>query len=82
MARRLATDEEAIDARRERSIAGALGANTLGDAMAVAASLVGIAQADADALTEELDAGERADAMRNLGLAPGAAIPPKLRFTR
>lgn len=78
MARRLASDPEAMS-RRERSIAGALGANTLGDAMAVAASLVGIAQADADALTEQLDAGERADAMRNLGLAPGAAIPPKLR---
>ncbi|KAM9863272.1 DNA polymerase III subunit delta' [Leucobacter sp. BZR 635] len=78
MARRLASDPEAMS-RRERSITGALGANTLGDAMAVAASLVAIAQADADALTEQLDQSERDDAMRNLGLAPGAAIPPKLR---
>ena len=78
MARRLASDSEAMD-RRERSITGALGARTLGDAMAVAASLVAIAQADADALTEQLDAKEREEGMRNLGLAPGAAIPPKLR---
>lgn len=78
MARRLASDPEAMS-RRERSITGALTAHTLGDAMAVAASLVAIAQADADALTEQLDASEREDAMRNLGLAPGAAIPPKLR---
>lgn len=78
MARRLASDPEAMS-RRERSITGALTAHTLGDAMAVAASLVTIAQADADALTEQLDASEREDAMRNLGIAPGAAIPPKLR---
>ncbi|MFF8817611.1 DNA polymerase III subunit delta' [Leucobacter sp. NPDC015123] len=78
MARRLASDPESMS-RRERSITGALTAHTLGDAMAVAASLVTIAQADADALTEQLDASEREDAMRNLGIAPGAAIPPKLR---
>lgn len=78
MARRLAHSEEAM-ARRERSITSALGVQTLGEAMAVAASLVAIAQADADALTEELDERERNEAMRNLGIAPGAAIPPKLR---
>ncbi|UTX53044.1 DNA polymerase III subunit delta' [Leucobacter aridicollis] len=78
MARRLASDPESMN-RRERSITGALTAHTLGDAMAVAASLVTIAQADADAMTEQLDASEREDAMRNLGIAPGAAIPPKLR---
>lgn len=78
MARRLASDPEAMD-RRTRTITGALGVRTLSDAMSVAASLVSIAQADADALTEILDARERDDAMRNLGLAPGAPIPPKLR---
>lgn len=78
MARRLARDPEAMD-RRTRSISAALGTQTLGDAMAVAASLVAIAQADADALTEQLDASEREEAMRNLGIAPGGAIPPKLR---
>lgn len=78
MARRLASSPEALE-RRERSIKSALGVQTIGDAMAVAASLVAIAQADADALTEQLDAGERENAMRSLGLSPGAAIPPKLR---
>lgn len=78
MARRLASDPEAMT-RRERSVSAALGVQTLCDAMAVAGSLVSIAQADADALTEVLDARERDEAMRNLGIAPGAAIPPKLR---
>lgn len=78
MARRLASDAEAL-ARRERSISAALGVQTLGDAMSVAASLVAIAQADADALTDELDERERQEAMRNLGIAAGEAVPPKLR---
>lgn len=78
MARRLASNPDALE-RRERSIKSALGVQTIGDAMAIAASLVAIAQADADALTEQLDAHEREDAMRSLGLSPGAAIPPKLR---
>lgn len=78
MARRLASDPDAMD-RRTRTITAALSVNSLGDAMAVAASFVSIAQADADALTEMLDAREREDAMRNLGLTPGSPIPPKLR---
>ena len=78
MARRLATDSEAME-RRAESISAALRVQTLGDAMAVAASLTKLAQADADALTTELDAREREEAMRGLGLAPGAAIPPRLR---
>ncbi|MBC9945037.1 DNA polymerase III subunit delta' [Leucobacter sp. cx-328] len=78
MARRLASDDEAL-ARRQDSIQAALGVRTLGDAMGVAASLAKIAQADADALMDRLDAREREEAMRGLGLAPGAAIPPRLR---
>jgi DNA polymerase-3 subunit delta' len=78
MARRLASDPEAL-ARRERTIELALRVETLGDGMRAAAELLKVAQADADALTEQLDASERADAMRNMGLAPGAAIPPQLR---
>lgn len=78
MARRLASDDDAL-ARRQDSIQAALGVRTLGDAMAVAASLAKIAQADADALMDRLDAREREEAMRGLGLAPGAAIPPRLR---
>lgn len=78
MARRLASDPEALS-RRERTVELALRVETLGDGMRAAAELLKVAQADADALTEQLDASERADAMRNMGLAPGAAIPPQLR---
>lgn len=78
MARRLASDADAL-ARRDRSIQLALGIATLGDAMRAAAALVKVAEADAAALTEERDAREREDAMRSLGLAPGAAIPPQMR---
>ena len=78
MARRLASDPEAL-ARRDRSIDIALGIETLGDAMAAAASLLKVAESDAAALTEQLDAREREEAMRSLGLAPGAAIPPQMR---
>lgn len=78
MARRLASDPEAM-ARRDRTIDTALSIQTLGDAMAAAGSLLKIAQADADAMTEQLDAAEREEALRSLGLAPGAAIPPQMR---
>lgn len=78
MARRLATDAGALE-RREQTIAAALSVDTLGEAMRVAGDLVKVAQADADALTEQVDAREREDAMRNLGLVPGEAIPPKMR---
>lgn len=78
MARRLATDPEALE-RRERTAQLALEVRTLGEAMRAAAQLLSVAQADAAALTEQLDASEREDALRNLGIAPGAAIPPQLR---
>lgn len=78
MARRLASDPESL-ARRDRSIEVALSIETLGDAMRAAASLVKVAEADAAALTEQLDARERDEALRSLGLAPGAAIPPQMR---
>lgn len=78
MARRLARDPEAL-ARRERTIELALGVATLGDAMRAAGGLLKVAEADAAALTQQLDAAEREEALRNLGIAPGAAVPPKLR---
>lgn len=78
MARRLALEPEAL-ARRQQSIEIALDVDTLGDAMRAAAALLKVAEADAKAFTERLDTTERDEAMRNLGLAPGAAIPPKLR---
>lgn len=78
MARRLATDPDSL-ARRDRTIATALDIVTLGDAMRAAGALAKVAEADAAALTEQIEADERADAMRSLGLAPGAAIPPQMR---
>ncbi|MBK0418633.1 DNA polymerase III subunit delta' [Leucobacter sp. CSA1] len=78
MARRLASDPEAL-ARRERTVQIALEVGTLGEGMRAAASLVKVAEADAAALTEQLDAREREEALRNLGVEPGAAIPPQLR---
>ena len=78
MARRLARDPEAL-ARRERTVELALHTDTLGDAMRAAAELLRVAEADAAALTAQLDQSEREEAMRGLGLTPGAAVPPKLR---
>lgn len=78
MARRLATDDEAL-ARRQRSIDLVLSSETLSEKMAAAAELLAIATADAEALAELNDAQEREDALRNLGIEPGAAIPPTLR---
>lgn len=78
MARRLASDPEAL-ARRERTIDLALGVETLGGAMSAAAELLKVAQADADAITEQLDEQERQGALRSLGVVPGAAIPPQMR---
>jgi len=80
MAKRLASDTDAM-ARRERTVELALGVETLGNGMAIAAELLAVAKADADAFTEQLDAAERDDALRSIGLAPGAAIPPQLRST-
>ncbi|MCB1274720.1 MAG: DNA polymerase III subunit delta', partial [Leucobacter sp.] len=57
----------------------ALGVETLSDGMRAATELLKVAQADAESYTEQLDAAEREDALRNLGLEPGAAIPPQLR---
>ncbi len=78
MARRLATEPEAL-ARRDRTVTLALSVTTLSDAMRAAAELLKVAKDDADALTERLDERERANAMRDMGLAPGATIPPQLR---
>lgn len=78
MARRLATDADALE-RRRKTVSEVLGIETLGDAMRAAANLLKLAEADAKALTEERNETERAEALRTLGIAPGAAIPPRLR---
>lgn len=78
MAHRLATDEAAY-ARRQRSLDLVLESETLSDMMRTAAELAKIAAEDAEALSAELDQQEREETLRNLGIAPGAAIPPGLR---
>jgi DNA polymerase-3 subunit delta' len=78
MARRLATDEAAFE-RRQRSIELVLRSETLSEVMRAASELTKIAAEDAEALSIEMDAKEREDTLRNLGIAPGAAIPPGLR---
>lgn len=78
MARRLATDAEALH-RRERTIELALSIESLADAMRVAGELFAVAKADGQALVDEQGEQERESMMRSLGLQPGEAIPPKLR---
>lgn len=78
MARRLATDTEAM-ARRERTIEIALDVVTLSDAMRAAATLARVAADDAAALAEQVDTREREEVLRGLGVAPGAAVPAALR---
>lgn len=78
MARRLATDELALE-RRQRSLQLVLSCETVSDAMLAATELVAIATDDAQALSALLDEQERADTLRNLGVAPGQTIPPGLR---
>jgi len=78
MAHRLATNAEARD-RRARTLEIALGIHCVSDAVVGAASLVELAKADAEAITEERDTAERDGALRSLGIEPGGTIPPALR---
>lgn len=78
MARRLASAAEAM-ARRSRTIDLVLGVTTLSGAMRAAAELLEIAEADAQALTEERNEQEREAALRDLGITPGSPVPPQLR---
>lgn len=78
MAKKLATNPEAL-ARREDTVRTVLSVSSLSDAMRAATKLAKLAEADALALTEARDEQERAALLRNLGLAPGAAVPMKLR---
>lgn len=78
MALRLATDAEAR-ARRARTIALALGVQSVSGAVLAAEQLVAVATDDAKALTAEREEEERAAALRSLGIEPGAAVPAGLR---
>ncbi|MBX3099194.1 MAG: DNA polymerase III subunit delta' [Salinibacterium sp.] len=78
MAHRLATNAEARE-RRERTLDIALGIRSVSTAVVAAGSLLDLAKADAEAITEEKDAEERDAALRSLGIEPGGTIPPALR---
>ena len=78
MAHRLATNAEARE-RRERTLEVALGVRSVSSAVLAAGSLLDLAKADAEAITEEKDAQERNAAMRSLGIEPGGTVPPALR---
>jgi DNA polymerase-3 subunit delta' len=78
MAHRLATNDDAR-ARRAETLDLALDVRSVGDAVRGAARLLEVAGADAQAITEERDAEERASALRSLGVEPGQAVPLALR---
>ena len=78
MAHRLATSAGARD-RREKTLAIALGVRTVSDAVLAAASLLELAKADAEAITQQRDAEERDAALRSLGIDAGASVPAALR---
>ncbi len=78
MAHRLATNAQARE-RRQRTLSIALGIHSVSDAVLASASLLELAKADAEAITEERDSEERNSALRSLGIEPGGTVPPALR---
>lgn len=78
MARRLARDPEAL-ARREDVLSLPLQATAVSDAMAMAARLAEVSHAEAESSAAARDAEELATLRRQLGVAEGEAVPPKLR---
>ncbi|WP_166996360.1 DNA polymerase III subunit delta' [Paramicrobacterium fandaimingii] len=78
MAKRLATDTDALG-RRERTLRTALAMHNVTDAVMAAAGMLEIAGDDAKAFTAERDELERAGALRSLGVEPGGTVPPALR---
>jgi DNA polymerase III subunit delta' len=80
MALRLATDPEARE-RRARTLALALGVQSVSGAVLAAEQLVALATEDAKAFTAERETVERVSALRSLGIEPGGTVPPALRGT-
>lgn len=78
MAQRLATDAAARD-RRDLTLRGVLRVRGVGDAVDVAGEIAKAAKDDADALTLERNEEERAELLRMVGVAEGAAVPPAVR---
>ncbi|KAA9131154.1 DNA polymerase III subunit delta' [Microbacterium caowuchunii] len=78
MAQRLATDADART-RRDATLRAVLAVRSVGDAVEAAARIVQAATEDAKALTLERDEAERAQLLRTVGIAEGAAVPPAVR---
>lgn len=78
LARRLAQDPETRQ-RRSEVLQLAAGLRGVGDAILAAGELVDLAKAEAEAMTTQRDAEERAELLRTLGIDEGARIPPALR---
>lgn len=78
MAQRLATDA-AARGRRDVTLRAVLRVRGVGDVVEVAGRIVQAATDDAKALTAERDEAERANLLRMLGIAEGAAVPPAVR---
>ncbi|TQL01762.1 DNA polymerase III subunit delta' [Cellulomonas sp. SLBN-39] len=78
VARRLARDEQARE-RRAQVLGLASRVRGVGDAVLAAGELVETAQADAKAATEERDAQEKNELLRQLGAEGAATLPPALR---
>lgn len=78
LARRLARDPQARE-RRAKVLSIARRIRGVGDAVLAAAEVVEVAQAEAAASTQERDAVEKAELLRNLGAQDGKPLPPALR---
>jgi DNA polymerase-3 subunit delta' len=78
MASRLAVSAEARE-RRAKTLEAASSITDLGTALAAAELWLELAKSDAGAMTEELDAAERAKLLKGYGLEPDAEIPKGLR---
>lgn len=78
VARRLATDEGARE-RRGRIVRLPLSLTSVSGAMAAAAELIALAEAEATSSLEERDAQEREALLHSLGAPEGGTLPPALR---
>ncbi len=78
VARRLARDP-AARARRDQVLALATDIRGVGDAILAAADLVGVADDDAKAASDQRDGDERAALLATLGADDGGRLPPALR---
>jgi DNA polymerase III subunit delta' len=78
MALRLATSQDAR-ARRKETLIAATQIDSIPKAMSTAERWLELAKKDADALTLEKDAGERANLLATLGIPEGGTIPAGLR---